>query len=341
MDRHDIVVIGASAGGFGAIRALLGPLAADFPAALFLVSHLPRGRSQLAEVLGRACKLDVCFAEDGDPIRQGTLFIAPPDRHLMLQPECVTPSPGPRENLWRPSVDVLFRSAAVAFRSRTIGMILSGALDDGASGLRAIHRCGGIAIVQKPDDATYPGMPEAALRATPECRQLAAAELSAALEELVRQPAPPPPPIPAQILLEARVAAGDEEATREVEARGRATNLSCPECGGPLNLQRGDVLRFRCRLGHAYAIDSLSAASRDAVEASLWAAIRLLEQRANIDLTLSGEERAKGRVSTAEHCAAQAAEIAGHADVLRGVLAKLPSESGGHRRSLAIAARAR
>ena len=324
MDRHDIVVIGASAGGFAAIKALLAPLAADFPAALFLVSHLPRGHSRLAQVLDRTSQLTVRFAEDGDTIRPGTLLIAPPDRHLLLQRERVMLSQGPRENLWRPSIDVLFRSAAVSFSTRTIGVILSGVLDDGASGLSAIHRCGGIAIAQHPADAAYPEMPEAALRATPEARLMTCSELPATLEELVRQPAAPPPPIPDQILLEARLAAGDAEARHEIEARGTGTNLSCPECGGPLNLQPDDTLRFRCRLGHAYAIASLSSASRDAVESSLWAAIRLLEQRANIDLTRSNEERAKGRGSDAEHYAGRAAEVAGHADVLREVLTKLP-----------------
>ena len=324
MDRRDIVVIGGSAGSFAAIKALTAPLPPDFPAALFLVSHLPRGPSRLAEVLARGCSLSVRFAEDGDTIRPGTLLIAPPDRHLLLQRGRVMLSRGPRENLWRPSVDVLFRSAAVSFATRTIGLVLSGVLDDGASGLKAIHRCGGIAIAQQPTDAAYPQMPEAALRATPETRLLAGSEMSAALAELVREPAPPPPPIPDQILLEARVAGGDKEATREIEARGTGTNLSCPECGGPLNLQPDDELRFRCRLGHAYAIGSLSTASRDAVEASLWVAIRLLEQRANIDRTRGNDARAQGRGSAAGHYEAQAGEVAGHADVLRDVLAKLP-----------------
>jgi two-component system chemotaxis response regulator CheB len=324
VDRRDIVVIGASAGGFAAIKALAAPLPSDFPAALFLVTHLPRGPSRLAQILGRSCSLEVRFAEDGDPIRPGTLLIAPPDRHLLLQQGRVMLSRGPRENLWRPAIDVLFRSAAVTFTSRTIGIVLSGVLDDGASGLRAIHHCGGIAIAQDPADAAYPGMPEAALHAVPEARRLACAEIAAALTELVRQPAPPPPPIPEQILLEARLAAGDTEATREIEARGMGTNLSCPECGGPLNLQPGDQLRFRCRLGHAYAAASLSAASRDAVESSLWVAIRLLEQRANIDNARSEAEREQGRGGSAERYASQAADVAGHANVLREMLAKLP-----------------
>lgn len=325
MDRRDIIVIGASAGGFAAVRALAERLESDFPAALFLVSHLPRGPSRLAEVLGEATKLSVRFAEDGDHIAPGTLLIAPPNRHLLLQRERVMLSNGPRENLWRPSIDVLFRSAAVSFRTRTIGIILSGVLDDGAAGLRAIHRCGGIGIVQDPADADFPEMPRTALRATPEASAMACSQMAAALESLVRQAAPAPPSLPEQILLEARLAAGDKEATREIEARGTGTNFTCPECGGPLNLQPDEVLRFRCRLGHAFAIGSLAASSGDAVEASLWAAIRLLEQRANIDLTCSKAESARGSTGTAEHHAAQAAEANSHADVLRQMLAKAPS----------------
>lgn len=324
MDRRDIVVIGGSAGSLAPVRALVASLAADFPAALFLVSHLPRGPSHLAELLDEASPLEVRFAADGEAIRRGTLLIAPPDRHLLLQRERVALSRGPRENLWRPAVDVLFRSAAVTFSSRVVGIVLSGALDDGASGLGAILRCGGIAIAQHPQDAAYPAMPEAALRVVPEARVLRVAEIPAALEELVRQPAPPPPPIPDRIRLEARLAAGDEEATREIEARGMATHLSCPECGGPMMRQKDDALRFRCRLGHAYGAASLSAASRDAVESSLWAAIRLLEQRANIDRARSGEEQERGRGRAAQHYASRATETAGQADVLREVLANLP-----------------
>lgn len=325
MERHDIVVIGASAGGLDHLRALLAPLDDGFPAALFLVTHLAPGRSRLDDVLAASTKLKVAFATDGEAIRPGTLLVAPPDRHLILERKRVILRRGPRENLWRPSVDVLFRSAAVTFATRLVGIILSGSLDDGAAGLRAVAQCGGLCIVQKPDDAAYPEMPEAALRAVPEARILTAGEIGAALRALTVEAASPPPPIPEQIRLEARVAAGDEEATREIEMRGEPTNLICPECGGPLSREPGKLLRFRCRLGHAFASASLQDASRRAVESSLWAAIRLLEQRASIDRARVTEERDRGRAAAAGSYAQRAAEVTGHAEVLREMLAKLPT----------------
>lgn len=326
VDRRDIVVIGASAGGLDALRALLRPLEAGLPAALFLVMHLAPGPSRLDDVLASGAALKVFFAEDGDAIRPGTLLIAPPGRHLLLERQQILLRRGPRENLWRPAIDVLFRSAAVAFGSRVIGIVLSGALDDGASGLRAVSECGGLCIVQSPADAAYPEMPEAALGAVPEARVMTAAEIAAALPSLTGQPAPPPPPIPELLQLEARVAAGDEAATREIEARGEPTNLNCPECGGPLSHERGSPLRFRCRLGHAFAASSLAEASRQAVESSLWAAIRLLEQRANLDRARGTEERSRGRPATAAQYQERAAEVTGHARVLREMLTRLPAD---------------
>lgn len=276
------------------------------------------------DILAASTSLKVLFAEDGEAIRPGTLLIAPPDRHLILQRERVALRRGPRENLWRPSIDVLFRSAAVTFTSRVVGIVLSGALDDGTAGLRAIAECGGLCMVQEPADAAYPDMPESALRAVPQARVMAAGEMAAALGALTAEPAPAPPPIPEQIRLEARVAAGDEDATREIEARGQPTNLNCPDCGGPLNRERGDLLRFRCRLGHSFAEASLGEASRRAVESSLWAAIRLLEQRANFDRARGNQERDHGRDASAAAYQQRAAEITGHAHVLREVLTKLP-----------------
>jgi two-component system chemotaxis response regulator CheB len=153
---------------------------------------------------------------------------------------------------------------------------------------------------------------------------MTAEEIGRSLPALATETVPSPPPIPEQIRLEAGVAAGDEEATREIEARGEPTNLNCPECGGPLNREPGRVLRFRCRLGHAYAAASLGEASRRTLESSLWAAIRLLEQRANLDRARCSEEHARGRAAAATLYRERAAEVAGHVHVLREMLSKLP-----------------
>jgi two-component system chemotaxis response regulator CheB len=168
-------------------------------------------------------------------------------------------------------------------------------------------------------------MPESALRAVPGARVMTVAEIAAALPAITSEAVPPAPPVPEQIQLEARVAAGDEGATREIEARGEPTNLNCPECGGPLSREPGRLLRFRCRLGHAFAAATLAEASRRAIESSLWAAIRLLEQRANIDRARGSMERDRGRVAAADSYQQRAAETTGHAHVLREMLTKLPA----------------
>ena len=180
MSRHDIILVGASAGGLEALRTLLGNLPGNIAASIFVVLHIGGRPSVLPKVLGAASSLSVAHAVDGAPIRMGHVHIAPPDRHLLIEQGNggqgrIRLSRGPRENLTRPAVDPLFRSAAEAFGPRVIGVILSGALGDGTAGLIGIKKHGGIAIVQDPDEAQYPGMPKNALKhaAVDHCAPLA------------------------------------------------------------------------------------------------------------------------------------------------------------------------
>src|SRR5215211_1730254 len=160
----DIIVVGASAGGIEALRVLAGGLPADLPASLFVVLHTsPESPAMLADILDRSGSLPALSPKDGDRIRPGTIYVAPPDRHLLIEPNLMRVTRGPKENRFRPAVDPLFRSAAQTYGPRVAGIILTGGLDDGTSGLWAVKRLGGVAVVQDPEEAFMPSMPQSAL----------------------------------------------------------------------------------------------------------------------------------------------------------------------------------
>lgn len=318
------MVIGASSGGMEALKLIAGKLPPRFAAAMFAVMHLPDVDSQLPKALGQRSSIPVCYAEDGDAIRTGQLMVARPRRHLLLKNGHVLLGRGPRENSWRPSIDALFRSAAVAYGPRAIGIVLSGMLDDGSAGLHAIHRCGGIAIVQDPMEAEFSEMPASALNNVPQARVLKLAEIAAALPALVQEPAAEPGPIPADLALEVRIAEGDSEASLAFEPFGEKTDQICPECGGPLELADDGSGLFRCRVGHAYSAQTLAHENRHDIESSLWTAVRLLQQRANLARLREKQERNRGRNAAAQSYSDRAAESERHANVLRTVLMGLP-----------------
>jgi two-component system chemotaxis response regulator CheB len=324
-DGHDIVVLGASAGGLDALKELLASLPAGLRASMFLVLHLSASwPSQIAEILSKSSSLPCRFGQDGDLIEHGTLLIAPPDRHLIVKREHVRLSPGPRENFWRPSIDVLFRSAAVAHGSRVVGVILSGTLDDGTAGLRAVRQCGGVAIVQDPEAAAFPEMPRSALDNVEGARALPLGEIGPEIVRLARVRPGPSPRMPSAFLREARVVEAVAAPTPPPPEPGALTTHTCPGCGGPLRQNPDNPDSFRCLVGHAYSIASLEEGTRREIESSLWTAIRLFQQRSNLDRTIAGEERHKGRPRAAETYLKRAAEMAGHAQWLQQLVLSLP-----------------
>ncbi len=281
---HDIFVIGASAGGIEAVTALVAGLPAELPAAVFVVVHTsPESPGYLGEILRQAGPLPARMAVDGEPVRPGTILVAPPDHHLLLTGDRVRLSRGPRENRARPAIDPLFRSAAATFTSRVAGVILSGLLDDGAAGLRAVKRCGGKALVQEPDDARFPDMPRHALAAVEVDLRLPVRRLGGALTRLARERPAPPPAVPAEILWEVRMIEGPASARNLLEAPGENSDYGCPECGGVLRTMpdRG-VVRFRCHTGHGYTLGHLLEEQKEQVEAALWAALRRLEEHGKL-----------------------------------------------------------
>ena len=328
LDGHDIVVVGASAGGLDVLKQLIAALPANLPAALFGVLHIPKGwNSQIPEILSKSSGLRCRFAQHGDLIEHGTLLLAPADRHLILKEGQVSLSSGPRENFWRPAVDVLFRSAAVAYGTRVVGVVLSGALDDGTAGLRAVRQCGGVAIVQDPQDATFPDMPRSALNVQG-ARALPIADIGAEIVRLANLPAAPASKVPPELRRQARAVEAAAKPTLMITQTGELTTHTCPGCGGPLRQNPDDPSSFRCLVGHAYSLASLEDGTRHEIESSLWTAIRLFEQRSQLDQRLANSERAKGRPRASEMYMRRAAESAGHAQWLQQLVLSLPEPEG-------------
>jgi two-component system, chemotaxis family, protein-glutamate methylesterase/glutaminase len=312
-----IVAIGGSAGAFRAVEIILQSLPVDVPAAICIALHLqPSGDSWLPQRLARYTSLPI-LAPNDEPLKSGHVYTAIPDRHLMLKDDRVISTHGPRENLWRPAIDVLFRSAAVSHSTRVIGVLLSGELDDGTSGLQAISACGGMTIVQEPADAEYAAMPEVALANLKIDHQLPAADIGAQIAALATQPPRAPMPIPEELRREVAMAEGESDFLTPDFVPDAPTGLSCPECAGPLWQRHGTESGFRCLVGHAYQLNTLLAAHDQDLDRTLWAAIRSFEQRANIAQAMSDQAKGRGFARRADLHAMRAAEARQHAMRLR------------------------
>lgn len=285
MQPRDVIVIGASAGGVEALAELAHGLPAGLPAAVFVVLHLPLdARSHLPEILNRAGRLPCSHAVDGALIHLGRIYVAPPNRHLFLEGDRMRLSIGPRINNVRPSIDVLFRSAAMGFDGRTIGIVLSGTLDDGTLGLGAIKLRGGTVVIQDPNEARFSGMPRSALERVKADHVLPVAEIAPLLTELTRNAgnresqqqgseAMTPDPIP--------TAASSAVSPAPHEKRGNAASgFTCPNCHGSVwEIDDGGLPRIECRVGHAFSIDAFLGEQAVALEDALWSAINALEER--------------------------------------------------------------
>jgi two-component system chemotaxis response regulator CheB len=322
MPDHDIVVVGASAGGVEALTNLVGSLPADLPASVFVVLHVPAtGSSALPDILTRHGPLPASHARDGEPIEQRRIYVAPPDHHVLLRQGHVHLARGPRENGHRPAVDPLFRSAAREHATRVVGVVLSGALDDGTAGLLAIKSRGGVAIVQHPEEALYPGMPNNAVEHVDVDHVLPAAAIAGVLARLAAEPATESPgPAPDDMKVEVEVEGFTMQAL-ESGNPGRPSAFSCPDCNGVLwEIQDGGLVRFRCRVGHAWSPESLLTQQSEALEAALWVALRSLEERAALARRLAEPARRRGHRITATRFQEQAQEAQQAARLVRRLL---------------------
>ncbi|MEU2351201.1 chemotaxis protein CheB [Modestobacter sp. NPDC049651] len=332
MARRDLIVVGASAGGVEALRGLLGSLPAGLPAAVLVVLHMPASSpSALPAILDRASALPVRQAQDGDALEPGTVLVAVPDRHLMVVDGHVALSRGPRENGHRPAVDVLFRSAARARGARTVGVVLSGALDDGTAGTIAVRSRGGLVVVQDPDDAVYPSMPRHALEVGGAEHAVPVAAMGELLAHLLEEPVDPAVGPPATALMETETAMADFDATalNADDRPGTPSGFGCPSCHGALfSLSEGGLERYRCRVGHAWSPESLLAEQAQALESALWTALRGLEERAALSRRMGERADRNGHALTARTFFARHDESHRAALVIRHLLQDGDAEHG-------------
>jgi len=324
MPNRDIIVIGTSAGGVEALREVASGLPPDLAAAVFIVIHLPAtSASALPEILSRNGPLPALHAIDGEDIRRGRIYIAPPDYHLMVERDRVRVLRCPKENRMRPAADPLFRSAARAFGPRVIGLVLTGTLDDGTAGLLAIKRRGGVTAAQDPEDALYPGMPRSALENVSVDYCLPLSEIPPLLARLTGTPASDEDnyPVSEELKIETGITLAESGYMESVDKLGNPSIFTCPECSGVLwELRDGELIRFRCHVGHAFSVESLLADQSEALENALWAALRALEERAALCLRMVEHSRRHNQSFSARRFEENARELERHGEILRGVL---------------------
>jgi two-component system, chemotaxis family, protein-glutamate methylesterase/glutaminase len=319
-----LVVVGASSGGIEALRTLAAGLPEDFPAPICVVVHTsPESPGVLDVILQRAGPLPAEAPVTGDQLREGRIYVAPPDHHLLVEPGALRLSRGPTENRFRPAIDPLFRSAAQVYGPSVIGVILSGNLDDGVAGLRTIKQLGGLAVVQDPADALFPSMPQNALQHVDVDHRAPVAELGALLTRLVRAPHEPVSRhvVPKEVEIEVNIANEHNAVAAGIEDIGEPSSFACPECHGVLlRLKRTDPVRFRCHTGHAYSAESLLAAVNEGIEEGLWNAVRALEEGHLLLEHLAAHARRRGDAERAMLLSEQVASAKEQSETLRRVV---------------------
>ncbi|MBD1925865.1 chemotaxis protein CheB [Trichocoleus sp. FACHB-90] len=326
MPGHDIIVIGASAGGVEALSKLVKALPSDLPAAIFIVLHVPaQGTSLMPDILNRCGTLRAWHPEDGAPIQHGKIYVAPPNYHLLVKRGCVQVARGPKENGHRPAVDPLFRTAAQHYGRRVIGVVLSGNLDDGTAGLAAVKSRGGMAIVQNPDEALFRGMPRSAIENVDVDHILPLNAIAPFLVRLAQEQVQEKQAdsASAEMEIETDLVELDMAAHSKYERPGTPSGFGCPDCGGALwELGDGKVIRFRCRTGHAFSGETLLAEQSETLETALWSGLRALEERAALAHKMFKGAHDRNQTRSAERFAQQEEEAQQNAAVIREVLLK-------------------
>jgi two-component system chemotaxis response regulator CheB len=335
--HHDIVLLGGSSGSLEPLRTILSALPADFPASVFVVVHLAAGQLRPHAALAQHSALPIQLAEDGARFERGRVYMAPSDRHLALEQGVMRVFRGARENGSRPSIDVLFRSAAVEHGARVVGVLLSGALHDGSLGLSAVQRCGGVSIVQLPAEARQAEMPRRALAANTVDHCLPSLQIAPLLLQLAGSDAPESPPVPEELRVEARLALSAADPASPVEALGHPLPIVCPECSGPLSLvSHGGERGYRCHVGHAFSQPAMLAEHAVALERALWVAFRTLKERGILLDRMIEDARSRGRATSTEELEKRRREIELHARAVHRAMAvasQIPDEEPAEQRA--------
>jgi two-component system, chemotaxis family, protein-glutamate methylesterase/glutaminase len=318
-----IVVVGASAGGLNSIIELTAQLNDKIDAAVFIVLHITQITSPelLVQRFENNSSFSCKLAEDGEKIQRGHIYVAVPDRHLLIKNRTVLVGRGSPENRWRPSIDILFRSAAAAYGGRVIGIILSGMMEDGTAGMLAIKKSGGTLIAQDPEEAEYPDMPQSVLNnmKVDYCVPLDA--MGAILLEKSKDGKENFAFAPPEVIAEANIAERVAIDIDKVSELGDKSVFSCPDCGGGLwEIKEEDVTRYRCHIGHMYNQKELELRQKQALENTMWIALRMMEERRNLLRKMSEEERGKGWARSADHKLERAVDLEAHITRLKEIL---------------------
>ncbi len=320
-----VIVVGASAGGLNALSEFVGQLKTGMDAAVFIVMHLSRTSISdfLFHQLGPLTDLKCEIATEGASIKKDHIYIAAPNLHLLVKKDKIILGRGPEENRWRPSIDVLFRSAAAAYSTRTIGVVLTGLLDDGTTGMLAIKRSGGTCIVQDPNEAEYPDMPLAVLNNMEVDYSIGLADMGEVIESIT-QTNPEEKPAPDDVIIESEIAERVVVDYDNVKQLGEKSIYACPDCGGGLwditKKGGGKVVRYRCHIGHSYSEKDLVIKQGEIFESTLWTALRIMEERRNLLMKMESEHAKKGLGLIAKNYKEKADEIQGHVDKMKEVL---------------------
>lgn len=322
-----VVVIGTSAGGLNALKKLIIQLPKDFPLPVLIVRYISpdaTGNVVLDE-LNNLNTVKCQHAKSGNSLKPGNLYLAPSDHHLMIDEDLkMLVTKGAQENRSRPAIDPLFRSAAVAFGPGVIGILLTGYLDDGTSGMKAIKRCGGTCIVQDPDDAEYPDMPRNVLNNVKVDYCLPISEMGGLLYQLIPQKLLKRIPVPEDVLIEAEIAERVLSDLPSVNKLGNQVPFNCPGCGGVLwQISKDSDLRFRCHTGHAYTAAYLLAEQTNKIEETMWTALRMFEERKNLLTEIARGGKGVGSESALER--AKMSQV--HIDRIRAILKTAGNES--------------
>jgi two-component system chemotaxis response regulator CheB len=325
MGNRDILAIGTSAGGVEALLFLAKGFRRDFPASVLITIHLPtHTRSVLDDILSRAGPLPAAFATNGAILKKGHIYIAPAGCHLLVDGEQLALGIGPRENNSRPAIDPMLRAAAVCCGHRTVGVVLTGTLSDGASGLWALGQSGGLTVVQDPRDAAFPEMPLTAVnRATPD-HVVSLADMPALLDSLVHQAAAEPAPVPDIVKHEVEIARNGRSGMSDMDRIGRRSVLSCPDCGGVMwELDQENLTRYRCHTGHAYTAELMSLAVDESLRRALASALRALDERSALVKKLQAQAAETERPNLAASWAQKAREFEREASIIEHAIKRL------------------
>lgn len=325
MANRDIVGIGTSAGGVEALLYLAERLPEDLPAAVLVTIHLSsHRRSVLDELLSRAGPLAATFARDGEPLRKGHIFLAPPDRHLLVENDRLLLGAGPRENNTRPAIDPMLRSIAVCCGPRAVGVVLTGTLGDGASGLWAVSQCGGVSVVQDPGDAAFPDMPENALRIIEPDHVPRLKDMAALIESVVHQPAGDPVQVSDVIRLEVEIAKTGRNKMDEMDRIGRRSLLACPDCHGVMwEIDENGLTRYRCHVGHTYTADLMGIAIDENLRRALASAVRALEEKVVLARKLQQQAADRGHRLAGETWTDRVSEYEHELNVVREAIMRM------------------